>query len=282
MELTKAVITAAGPTQRTLPLQTLIDRDGVQKTALQIIVEEVLQAGIKEIAVVVFPGDEQAFQAAAPMYRDRIRFIPQVKPMGYGHAVYCAKDFVDSDMFLLLVGDHLYLSTCDKPCACQLVEIALQEKCAVSGVQATHESKLPYYGAVGGHLFKGRTNLYRVTRVIEKPTPTEAEQHLVVPGLRAGYYLCYFGMHVLPHTIFTYLEEMIKATNPNEKILLTPALAKLAESEQYLALEIRGRRFDIGVKYGLMFAQLAFALEGKDRDEILTGLIEMLALRQKS
>ena len=56
----------------------------------------------------------------------------------------------------------------------------------MSAVQATHESKLPYYGAVGGRLAAGHQGLYEIAEVVEKPTPTEAEQKLIVPGLRAG------------------------------------------------------------------------------------------------
>ena len=59
----------------------------------------------------------------------------------------------------------------------------------------------------------------------------------------------------------------------------SPALARLANSERYLACELNGRRFDIGVKYGLLIAQLALALAGKDRDEVLSGLVELLAVK---
>ncbi len=65
VDIKKAIITAAGKSQRTLPLQTLVDRDGSQKTALAIIVEEVLKAGIDEICIVVCPGDQAAYRAAA-------------------------------------------------------------------------------------------------------------------------------------------------------------------------------------------------------------------------
>jgi UTP--glucose-1-phosphate uridylyltransferase len=64
-------------------------------------------------------------------------------------------------------------------------------------VQSTREHLLPYYGTVGGQRIHERSDLYRVETVMEKPTPTKAEQHLIVPGQRAGHYLCFFGMHVL-------------------------------------------------------------------------------------
>ena len=58
---------------------------------------------------------------------------------------------------------------------------------------------------------------------------------------------------------------------------LTDALSRLAGKERYLALELHGRRYDIGVRYGLLTAQLALAFEGKDRDEVLSNLVELLA-----
>ena len=281
MEIKRAVITAAGKNQRTLPLQSLVDRDGVAKTALAIIIEEVLSAGIEEICVVVLPGDQAAYTTAAGKHASRLRFVEQHQPLGYGHAVYCADEFVEGKPFLLLVGDHLYVSDEPKTCAQQLVEIASSQDCAVSAVQATHESKLPYYGTVGGRLVGGVERLYEVQDLLEKPTPTEAEQKLIVPGLRAGHYLCFFGMHVLTPTVMELLREASAKSDKGRPIHLTAALLKLASAEKYLAYEVDGRRYDIGVKYGLLTAQLALALEGRDRDEVLAGLVELLALRGK-
>jgi UTP--glucose-1-phosphate uridylyltransferase len=161
-----------------------------------------------------------------------------------------------------------------------LVEIARAENCAVSAVQSTHESKLPYYGAVGGDLVDAGRRLYQVDTVLEKPTPTEAEQKIDVPGLRAGYYLCFFGMHVLTSAVHRILGELfISAPGRETSIHLRAALARLAREERYLAAELEGRRYDFGVKYGLLTAQLALALSGRDRDEVLRGLVELLAQR---
>ena len=281
MEIKRAVITAAGKSQRTLPLQTLVDRDGVQKSALAIIIEEIRQAGVDEICVVVCPGDGPAFASAAGIHAARLQFVEQSAPLGYGHAVHCARSFTGADPFLLLVGDHLYVSGATKRCAQQLVEVAAAEKCAVSAVQATHESKLPYYGTVGGHLVTGRQGIYQIETIVEKPTPTEAEQRLIVPGLRAGHYLCFFGMHVLTPPVMELLAAEIDAAGAKGGVHLTTALGKLAASERYLACELQGRRYDIGVKYGLLTAQLALALDGADRAEVLSGLVELLAGRVK-
>jgi UTP--glucose-1-phosphate uridylyltransferase len=278
VDIKKAIITAAGKTQRSLPLQTLVDRDGATKTALRILIEEILAAGIEEICVVVCPGDQTAYAAAAGGRNGRLHFVEQASALGYGHAVSCAREFAATEPFLLLVGDHLYVSGSGKRAAQQLVEIARVENCAVSAVQATHESKLPYYGAVGGRLVAGRKGLYEVSEVIEKATPTEAEQRLIVPGLRAGHYLCFFGMHVLTPAVMEMLAaEVGRADSRN--VPLSTSLASLAKRERYLASELAGRRYDIGVKYGLLTAQIALALDGQDRDEVLSGLVDLLARR---
>jgi UTP--glucose-1-phosphate uridylyltransferase len=274
MEIQKAVITAAGPSQRTLPLQTLVDRDGKTKTALAIIVEEALNSGADEICVVVFPGDAEAYRAAAGTHGKRLQFVEQEKSLGYAHAVWSAHQFTSRDPFLLLVGDHLYLSRENRSCARQLVEVAAVENCAVSAVQATHESKLPYYGAVGGRLAENRKGLYLVSEVLEKPTPTVAEQRLIVPGLRAGNYLCFFGMHVLTPAVMDWIGAEVAAGRPTT---LSETLSRLAAREHYLAYEVQGRRFDIELKYGLLNAQIAFALSSPARAEVLAGLVELLA-----
>ena len=126
----------------------------------------------------------------------------------------------------------------------------------------------------------GRERLYLVEKVIEKLTPTEAEQELIVPGLRAAYYLCFFGMHVLTPTVMEILAKLVAAAGAPGNVQLSTALAALATRERYLARELFGRRYDIGLKYGLLTAQLALALEGKDKQEVLTQLTELLALRE--
>lgn len=292
MKISKAVITAAGRRQRTLPLQTLIDRDGIEKSVLTILIEEIVRAGINDICVVVQPGDERAYTEVAGEYAGaigaRLHFVHQAEALGYGHAIYCARPFIGQEAFLHLVGDHLYVNRSETACAQHLVEVASKEACTVSAVQATRESLLPYYGAVGGRRIAGTVDLYQVETVIEKPTPTEAEQHLIVSGLRAGYYLCFFGMHVLMPTVFDILETQLAAAVQNagnvkaEGIALTSALAELAKREQYLALEKYDSRYDVGVKYGLLTAQLALALSGSDRDEVLAKLLALLAQRELS
>lgn len=280
MKVTKAVITAAGKNQQNLPLQTLIDRDGVEKSVLQIIIEETLRGGIEEICIVVQPGSQASYSKVASDHSGRLTFVEQKESRGYGHAIYCVKDFVGKDPFLHLVGDHLYVSQNIKGCAQHVIEVAEKESCSVSAVQSTRENLLSYFGTIGGHRVQGRQDLFRIEAVVEKPTPTFAEQKLIIPGMRAGYYLCFFGMHVFTPAIIDILEQNINNSEKGANVSLSDGLNTLAKREQYLALGKSDLRYDIGVKYGLLSAQIALALNGKDRDEVLSKLLELLYMRE--
>jgi UTP--glucose-1-phosphate uridylyltransferase len=277
MKIRKALITVANPQQRTLPLQGLIDQKGAARSVLQLILDEAHGAGIEEFVVIVCPGDQQPYAEAVGTYRDRVRFVEQTGARGYGQAILAGREWLQGEeAFLHLVGDHLYVSHGGESCARQLVQLAQSERAAVSAVQATRENQLPFFGAVGGRLVPGGKKLYQVEAVIEKPSPTEAESRLLVPGLRAGHYLCFFGMHVLTPDIFDLLHELVTAGG-GRGISLSPALNMLSSRQRYLALEVSGRRFDIGGAYGVLFAQLALAFSGKDRDVVLRQMVELLA-----
>ncbi|MCH6256527.1 hypothetical protein MLD52_08205 [Puniceicoccaceae bacterium K14] len=278
MKINKALITAADPQQRTLPLQTLIDQDGTKKAALEIVLQEAAAADINEIGLIVCPGDQEAYSQAAGSYSDRLRFIEQPKPEGYAQAILLGREFVGNDTFLHFVGDHLCIAEGSLRCAKQLAQIAIENDASVSAVQATREKHLTSFGAIGGQLLRGSDRLYEVDAVLEKPTPTEAELKLSVPGLRAGFYLCFFGIHILKPSIFKILEETTQLDGKEANYLST-ALNKLSKNEKLLAYEIEGHRYDIGSDYGLLFSQLALAFSGKDRDRVMSGLVEMLATR---
>ena len=279
MQVRKAVITAAGRAQRNLPMQTLFDQQGTERSVLSLVVREAVRAGIDDICIVVWPGDEEPYAKLLSDDAARLTFVRQTEPRGYAHAIWCAQSFVRDEPFLHFVGDHIYVSPESGGCARQLVELAIAEECAVSGVQVTRESLLPRYGTVGGQQVPGKPGVYRVDRVLEKPTPTQAEQHLIVPGLRSAQYLCFYGMHVLTPAIFEILSATLTESG-DRRVSLSAALSQLAQQEQYLAMIQKGRRFDVGVKYGLFTAQLALALSGQDRDEVLTELINVLAVRE--
>ncbi len=310
MQVTRAIITAAGRGARQYPacdtvqkaMLPLVDRDGLTKPLLQIIAEEALESGIEELCVVCAPGDEPHYRRQLGMsaealregfrgvpwaieqarrlgeLNERLHFVEQHEPDGYGHAVWCARHFVADRPFLLLLGDHLYVSRADRRCARQLLDLATEEDCAVSAVQATREHLIRQYGTVAGKRLPGRANAYQVEDVVEKPDPTLAELRLQVPGLRAGHYLCFFGMHVLTAGLMALLEEAVTdGRRETGQIQLTPSLLALADRERYLALETLGTRHNLGVKFGYVDAQIALALAGHDREQILALVLESVA-----
>src|SRR6056297_2429260 len=281
MQVRKAVITAAAPDQNRLPLQQLVDCNGVDKTALQLIVEETVAAGVEEICVVIRPGDDAAYQSAAGAHLGSLHFVQQLEPLGYADALYQAKSFVGEDPFLHLVGDHLYISGSQTACAKQLVDVASEFECSVSAVQATRENNLPHFGIVSGPHVPRCQRIYEIQRVVEKPTPTYAEQELVTPGLRAGHYLGFFGMHVLTADFMPLIEHLLGQTHA-AKPTLSDAAAMLPSRGRYLAYEVNGSRYNLGLKYGLLKAQLAIGLSGIDRDQILTEMVDLLSHRMES
>jgi len=309
VRITKAVITAAGRGARQYPafdtvqkaMLPFVDRDGLTKPVLQIIAEEALESGIEEICIVVAPGDDEVyrrlFRSVAANLRSgfqgepwaeeqarrlvdmeaRLRFVVQDEPLGYGHAVWTSRGFVGREPFLLLLSDHLYISGESRRCARQLIELAEAEQCAASAVQATREHLIHQYGTLNGRRLHDRPDVYVIGEIVEKPNPTLAELRLQVPGLRSGHYLCFFGMHALTPAVFDLLGDLVdRDDREGGSIQLTTALNTLAGRERYLALETRGARYNLGVKYGTVEAQVALAMAGVDRDRMLAGLLESI------
>jgi len=308
MRIKKAVITAAARGERLYPVADtiqkamlpVVDIDGLHKPVIQIIIEEAFASGIEEICIVCAPGDGKRYIDAFASLRDnlvksfksvdwakeeaekidqllsRIQFAEQQEARGYGHAVYCAKEFVNNEPFLLLLGDYLYVSYLNqKRCAAQLIDLATKEACSVSAVNPTIEHQIHRYGTLTGKHLPNSEGVYQIEKLIEKPSLSTAELELQTPGLRAGYYLCFFGIHVFTPLVFELLEKETKKGDAN--ILLTPVLQNLAVTEKYLALEVKGKRYDLSRKNGLLRAQIALGLAGDAHDETLTTIVELLA-----
>ena len=85
---------------------------------------------------------------------------------------------------------------------------------------------------------------------------------------------------VLTPGVMHILTELVSQAGAKGGVQMTTALMRMAAKEPYLALELQGRRYDIGVNYGLLVAQLALSLDGKDRDEVLSQLVELLAVKK--
>ncbi len=272
MTVKKGLITAAGDRERRIPLQTLVDSDGTARTVLAMLVNEMAAAGIEDIGIVIPVGQSEEFQATVAAAPARVQLFEQREARGYAGALWTARDFLAGQPFLHLVGDHVYVPGRDQRLAGQLVAIATQRQCSVSAVQPTHESQLTRFGVIGGRPVADQIGLYHVDAVAEKPTPTAAEQSLIVGGLRAGHYLAFFGMHVWTPAVLELLAETMRGAAP-----VSEALHRLSARERYLAWNAPGHRYDLGPRYGLLQAQLALGLSGDDREEVLAALVGLIA-----
>ncbi len=313
MKIKKAVITAAARGTRLYPvgdtvqkaMLPLADSDGVHKPIIQIIAEEAFSSGIEEICLICAPGDEERYVLAFETLQSNLekafggakwanqqaekiahllahlRFIVQEETKGYGHAVWCARDFVGDDPFLLLLSDHLYQSNQGATCATQLISLAEAEQCAVSAVNPTPEHLISQYGTLRGHHIGGQTGVFEIEKIIEKPSLSTAELELLTPGMRSGHYLCFFGMHVLTAGIFDILEKSILKAKKGEDIPLTTAQQQLMKQQKYLAKIIDGRRFNLGNHFGLLEAQIAFGLKSPQSNELLSSIVNQLAVNQR-
>ncbi len=274
----KALIPAAGYGTRLFPatkatkkeLFPIVDRDGVAKPAILLIVEEVLQAGIDEVIIVVQEGDLADFkslfneQISIENYNKlprhfqdyarrlleigrHVKFITQTAQEGFGHAVYSAKDAIGHEPFLLLLGDHLYRSNTDRSCAQQLLDAYHQHGASLVGLRRTAEDQIAAFGTVAGVWLEG-SQLLNITEFAEKPTVDYARSHLLVPGLPENEYLTLFGQYIIKPQIFDYLEEHIR-NNVREhgEFQLTSALDRLRQEDGFHGLIVDGKRYDIGL-----------------------------------
>ena len=271
----KAVITAANPQHRNLPVQTLSDPQGEAVPLLALHLRDLDRAGIHEVGVIHHPDDGELYRAAAGAYGQRLTLIPQDNPRGFGDAVWRARDYIGDEAFVLLVCDHLFLSRGnEKTCVAQLMDWHEKLRSPVSAVQSTHESQVTRFGVVAGEPVGPHPGVYAVREVREKPTPTEAELHMRVPGNRAGYYLGFFGIHVLDGEIFRILDAQ---RTEGASLGLSPALDELARKGHLHAALLDGARFDLEGEYGFLQAQLAMALSGPNREMVLADLVRVLA-----
>ncbi|MGD8897062.1 MAG: sugar phosphate nucleotidyltransferase [Acidobacteriota bacterium] len=276
--VTRALIPAAGFGTRLFPaskatkkeLFPVIDRDGIAKPAILLIVEEALDAGIEEVVIVVQEGDlddfrgffdtqisienfnklPRHFQDYARRILDigrRVRFVTQNAQEGFGHAVYCAREALREEPFLLMLGDHLYRADDGGSCARQVVEAYQRSGTSVVGLRRTPEEEIGSFGAATG-VWVEANRLLNVTEFAEKPTIDHARSSLRVPGFPDGEYLTIFGQYVIKPALFTYLEEHI-GNNVRERgeFQLTSALDRLRQEDGFQGLIVAGRRFDIGL-----------------------------------
>jgi UTP-glucose-1-phosphate uridylyltransferase/mevalonate kinase len=274
----KAVIPAAGFGTRLFPaskvtskeLFPIIDRDGIAKPAILLIVEEALAAGMEEVFIIVQEQDLDKYEAffntrvtienynklpaQFKEYANRlldiggyVNFIVQTHQEGFGHAIYCSREAIGDEPFLLMLGDHIYRSDSEKACAQQLVEAFELHNRSVVGLRRTPEEMIGSFGTVAGTWVEDQV-LLNITEFAEKPTVDYARNSLRVPGIPESEYLTLFGQYLIKPQLFAYLEEHIENNlRESGEFQLTSALDRLRQEDGFLGLMIDGQRYDIGL-----------------------------------
>ncbi len=274
----KAVIPAAGFGTRLFPaskatkkeLFPIIDRDGVAKPAILLIVEEAINAGIEEVIIIVQENDLKDFESffndqitienfnkLPAHFQDysrrilemgrRVKFKIQTNQDGFGHAIYCIRDMIGNEPFLLMLGDHIYRSKEERSCARQLMDAFQKHGTSVVGVRRTPEQLIGSFGTVTGSWLDNE-ELLNVTEFAEKPTLDYANSNLHIPGYPSDEYLTVFGQYIIKPEIFHHLGKNI-ANNFRERgeFQLTSALDMLRQADGFQGLVMNGERFDIGL-----------------------------------
>ena len=285
----KAVIPAAGFGTRLFPASKavkkeifpVVDASGKAKPAIVVIAEELLASGIEQIALVIQRRDQETFESlfhspvAVENYNrlsvedrrlsdemlsmgTRIDLVYQDAQEGFGHAVYCAREWVGDEPFLLALGDCVYASDTEVSCTRQLLEA--QERYGVSavGVKEIRESEVGRFGCVAGTWEE--EHVVEIAEFAEKPTPEYARDRLAVAGLPAGIYLGLFGQYVLSPRIFEILRENIESNRRESgEFQLTSCLDRLRVEEGFVGYRVQGRSYDIGVPAGYRQALIELA-----------------------
>jgi UTP-glucose-1-phosphate uridylyltransferase/mevalonate kinase len=274
----KAVIPAAGLGTRLFPATwatkkeffPIIDRNGIAKPAILLIIEEALSAGIEEVIIIVqeqdldnfrvlfgastisqnhnrYPAHLQAYAQRILEMGRHISFAVQATQEGFGHAVYSAREAVGGEPFLLMLGDHLYQTNSAKSCARQLLEAYNQHGRSVLGLRVVEEREVVHYGTASGTWLE-ENRLLGIAQFAEKPTMDYARTHLCVPGLPDYKYLAFFGQYILKPQLFAYLGDSIdRDRREGGEFELTSALDRLRQEDGFLGLVMDGKCYDIGL-----------------------------------
>ncbi|MFW6308754.1 MAG: UTP--glucose-1-phosphate uridylyltransferase GalU [bacterium] len=285
MKVKKAIIPAAGLGTRFLPATKAQPKEMlplVDKPTIQYIVEEAIEAGIEDILIVTgknkgsiedhFDKSIELELALKEKGKDDlldlvqdisnlvdIHYIRQKQPKGLGDAIYCARTFINSEPFAVLLGDDVVVA--DKPVIGQMMELAETTETPVLGVQRVAETDVCKYGIVDYESQEDR--VYQVKDLVGKPPLEEAPSNLAI-----------LGRYIITPDIFPVLAD----TEPGKQgeIQLTDALQTLVQKRRMQAYNFKGKRYDIGNKMGFLKATVEFALMRDDlKDDFKKYLQEL-------
>ena len=299
LRIQKAIIPIAGygtrlfPATKAVPkaLFPIIAQDGIAKPIIQLIIEEALTAGVEEVCLVAQPQQVEPIatyfssdvadairekaELAAQADRlgeigERLHFAIQVEPEGFGHAIYCARDFAAGEPVMILLGDHLYISESGVSCAKQLADVYTQVGQSVTSLDLCHESELSLNGIVHGNSSTETPRLFTLARISEKPTVEFAQEHLRVEGIPDQQYLCNFGIDLLNPLLFDILDYNYRhRIVTHGEIQLRDAMTEMIKQEGMSGYRVAGKRYDTGNPQDLLKTVNAFGLDGPYRNVLI-------------
>jgi UTP-glucose-1-phosphate uridylyltransferase/mevalonate kinase len=276
----KAVIPVAGfgtrlyPTTRFLKKDffPIVDKDGMVKPVILILLEELLSSGIEEICIVIgseeereqyreffeTPLSDEHFGKLKPelrTYEEKIhrigkhlKFVYQREKRGFGHAVYQTVDFAAGEPVLLLLGDTIYRSNTPKTCTQQFIEAFERFNCPMIAIHNIPLKDVSHYGIMHGKWETNKEKYLQVDRFVEKPTISYAEENLGVK-VKEGTdrYYSVFGQYILTPEVYAQLKENIdSATDMSKEIELTSAIEAVRPSTGLVGVVLDGKMFDMG------------------------------------
>lgn len=299
LRIQKAVIPIAGygtrlfPATKAVPkaLFPIIAQDGIAKPIIQLIIEEALTAGVEEVCLVAQPQQVEPIadyfsgtvanairekaELAAQADRlaeigERLHFAIQATPEGFGHAIYCAKDFAAGEPVMILLGDHLYISESNVSCAKQLADVYAEVGQSVTSLDLCHESELSLNGIVHGSPFPESPRIFTLAQISEKPTVEFAQEHLRVEGVPDQQYLCNFGIDLLNPLLFDILDYNYRhRIVTHGEIQLRDAMSEMIKQEGMSGYRVAGKRYDTGNPQDLLKTVNAFGLHGPYRNVLI-------------
>ena len=276
----KAIIPVAGFGTRLYPASRALkkdffpipDKDGMVKPVILILLEELMKSGIEEVCLVLgsqeerlkyrdffeSPLPEEHLHKLSPEMQEyenhilaigkKLRYVYQTEKRGFGHAVYQAAEFANNEPILLLLGDTLYRSDSNKPCALQLIEKYEQYNSLMVSIHPVPLAEVSHYGILSGTWEDKNETVLKISQMNEKPKASYAEEFLGVKckdGDRK--YMSVFGQYILTPEVFEQLRsDIANADDSNKEIELTTALEKVREQKGMIGIQLQGRMYDMG------------------------------------
>ncbi len=287
MKITKAVIPAAGLGTRLLPATKAQPKEMlpvVDKPVLHYVVEEAVNSGIEDILIITGRGkraivdyfdaypelEHHLMKSGKYDLLEEIRkvselaniyYVRQKSPRGLGDALLYAEKFVGNEPFVVLLGDDIVIS--NPPCTKSLIELYEEYKTNVIAVEEVSREDVSKYGIIDPE--EVADGIYRVKDIIEKPKIDEAPSNLAT-----------MGRYVLTPKIFDYLKRI--GPGYGGEIQLTDALRVSLKDYKLYAFHFKGRRYDIGDKFGFIRANIELALEREDIGKKVRDFLRSLRL----